>query len=567
MLKLFTILMFLFTQAATASDFGNTSTNAFDSAFSNDAPLSEDRAFAIELDYVRGKIQLMISVAPNYYVYHHKLSLTVDGTVVPLPLLGTAKSVQDVEYGEVDVYYDNIFYSIDKEKLHEVELSLQGCAEKLGICYPPVIKKYTFGDPLSDKDDVVGKTGAVEIIKGVDNDNFELSLVDLLETDNVLITLGLFFISGLLVSLTPCVLPMVPIVSAIILSQKEKTVKRGFVSSAFYVLGSSTCYASLGLIVGMFSKNIQPYLQHPLVIILSSLLLIAFALSIMEKFNLQTPSGFNTWTNDRINKIDTNKNGNLFVIGFFSTLIVSPCVAAPLAAALMYIASTGDLFLGAAYLFVFGLGSGLVLILISSGLERLRKSNPVLMIEMKYAIAYVMLFSAVYMIERIYGGFAVDFSYFLLIMLYVSGVAKRNSQKETGVFIAAISVMFYITMLIPSKVDENVKNKFTPMTSVAEFDRAAKGNVMIKLTADWCSYCKKLDRDVYSKEEFQRLMGDREQYSVDMTEVSEQESELLSRLGVFAPPALLIVDNGKIVYLKNGSFTFSTLKSDMKGLK
>jgi thiol:disulfide interchange protein DsbD len=307
-------------------DFSSSNKNIF----SNQTPLTSEEAFNLSL--IENSMEFRIE--SDHYLYKDKLKITVNGELYSDYNTRKSVPINDGFYGNTEVFYDFLEIPLKNlNSIYKLEVEFQGCSANFNICYPP------------EKKILINKKNKVDLLnKEVEQDkkrnhsyfNFD-SLFDNLNNKGLLFNIVFFFIAGILISFTPCILPMIPIISSIVIGQETKSKKKAFILSLFYVLGSSSAYASIGLIVSITSVNIQIYLQHPFFISISVIILFMLSLNMMGLLNFSLFNNFKDKINNKINNYKNIKLKDVFIVGFLSTLIVSPCVAAPLAASVIYI--------------------------------------------------------------------------------------------------------------------------------------------------------------------------------------------------------------------------------------
>lgn len=332
-------------------------------------PLSKDDAFKLEVNHNENSINVFFKIAPKHYLYSEQLLIKINNIEYKNFKISNLVEKHDGYYGNTKVIYDSLNLPINVSNVESFYIRYQGCSESFNICYPPEEKtfKYESANPIKIKN-----YGYFDNFINFDF-NFDIdNLISKLKNNSLIINVLVFFLAGVLVSLTPCVLPMIPIISSIIVNQKNKSYLNAFKLSLSYVIGTSLAYSMIGIIAALTSVNLQIHMQSPIFITIAFSLLILLSLSMADVFSLNSSSSFNNFLNNKISKLSNKGVFSTILIGFLSALIVSPCVAAPLAAASLYVSSTGNWILGAITLFSFGMGSGLILILISTSLNKIK---------------------------------------------------------------------------------------------------------------------------------------------------------------------------------------------------
>lgn len=454
-----------------------------------------------------------------------------------------------------------------------------GCAYD-GFCYEPLAKKIDvkknaniyeistsqidlkqFSTPKDIKTDKSGNSSNHQNIAGN------------LSKNSVFVSLITFFGYGLLLALTPCILPMIPILSSIIVSKGDVGKKHSFIISLVYVFSMSIAYTIAGVLASLFGMGIQGILQIPFVIISFSLIFVFFALSMFGVFKFQMP----LFIQNFINSKTENKTGffGVAIMGFLSALIVGPCIAAPLAGALLFIAQSGNILLGGLALFVMSFAMGIPLLLIGLGGKRFLPKPGIWMEEINKLFGFIMLIMAAWMLSRIinqnltmlfYGVIGIFFT------IFMGGFDRAKSTFMKFKKSICIFVFIYSTLLITgfasgatdvSKPLQNIisqKNNNTMDNKEISFKYAknlkelkdiihsSKKPVMIDFWATWCVNCKELE-NVFQDDEVKKKLFEFELVKIDVTNSNNDNKEMMKEFGVYGPPALIFFKDG--VELKN----------------
>ena len=551
-----------------------------------EALLRPDEAFRLSLE--PGPDNTLVArytIAPGYYLYRDKLTLRIRepvGVALDTLRLPKADEKDDPFFGKTFVYHQSFTASARLLGLPEgttrlaVEAVYQGCNEKQGVCYPPIEKLLHLevkGTTLAAAP--VEQPGSAASAAPVAEDTSEAGQITaLLKGGNYWLVIGTFFLLGLGLSLTPCVFPMIPILSGIIVGQgKDITKMRGFLLSAAYVLGMAITYAIAGVLAGLSGTLISNALQNPWALGLGAAIFVALALSMFGFYELQMPSFLQSRFTEASNRI---KGGNLpgvFAMGAISALIVGPCVAAPLAGALLYIGQTGDLVLGGTALFMLALGMGVPLLLIgvSAGtllpraggwMDAVKKFFGVLMIAVAIwlisplisDIVQMMLWAALLIISSVYLK-AMD-----SLPPHASGWQRFWKGVGIMALVAGIGLLLGAMggsrdLLQPLQVYKSSEGsaqgsrnelKFTVVKDMAALDaaiQAAKGRyVMLDFYADWCVSCKELERFTFSDPRVQARLKDVVLLKADVTANRPEDKALLKRFTLFGPPGIIFFD-------------------------
>ncbi len=543
--------------------------------------LSPEEAFTLSVQAIdRESVLLRVDIEPGYYLYRDKFSFKLmqgKAELVPFELpAGITK--EDPIFGQVQVFKKNNEFRLPLNNLldakQEVLLNVgyQGCAEA-GICYPPLNKDLSVFlntlIPAANAASVDSTTpNSTAPIKKVSE---QQSIVNLLADGKTLSILFAFLGFGLLLSLTPCVFPMIPILSGIIVGHgAEITPRRGLTLSAVYVLAMALTYAVAGVLAGMFGQNLQATFQNPWILGSFSVVFVLLALSMFGFYEISLPSSLQTRLTSISNHQKQGSYHGVFVMGLLSALIVGPCVAPPLAGTLIYIGQSGDAVLGGMALFVMGLGMGLPLLVIGASACKWMPHAGVWMDKVKAVFGVLLLGVAIWLLERI---IPAALSLFLWALLLITsaifmGALDRLDAVSTGWQRlwkgVGLAIMVYGTVLVigaaagsddvfqplnglrlagQQQQDEHLK--FKPVKGIAGLEKElqlasqqGKG-VMLDFYADWCVECKKLEKDTFSDETVKQKLNNVVLLQADVTEYDEQDQALLEKLGLYGPPAIL----------------------------
>jgi len=382
------LISLLFTSLITTQAHSQQSIFDSSSIFSNESEyLKVDQAFIFNFYQKDNKLTVSFDIAEGYYLYQQQFKFTANNATIIQPSFPEGLIHEDEFFGVQTIYKHQVVLPINFEEINDaasITITYQGCAEK-GLCYPPekqIINLTPFKE-TSDISTVItnavtpsqGSSSALE--KNTNSVSEQNQLAQMLSADNIWLTLAAFFVGGLLLSFTPCVFPMYPILTGIIVGQGDKlSNKKAFSLSFAYVQGMAVTYTILGIVVALAGAQFQAWFQHPAILISLSILFIFLALSMFGVFNLALPS---SWQNRLNNLSNGQKSGSYWGVlsmGAISGLVASPCTTAPLTGALLYISQTGDLILGASALYALSIGMGIpLLVLGSSGGKLLPKAG------------------------------------------------------------------------------------------------------------------------------------------------------------------------------------------------
>ena len=577
-----------------ALDWFAGSSDAKAESLGDDTPifLPVDEAFRLTAQQTPEGYHLQWIVEDGYYLYRQRFSFkSTDestATVGEPKFARDGKIKDDPSFGEVEVYFHEI--SIDVPiSVHGagavLEVRYQGCAEA-GLCYPPKKVKFDLVKPEQGFTDAKPSSlqGATETSKpaqaaasSVDNESVDFqnadSFTQLLLEASLLETVFWLFLAGLGLAFTPCVLPMVPILSSIIVGQKEKlSATKGFFLSLCYVLGMAVTYAALGAIVSNF--NIQPYFQIPAVIVVFASIFVVLSLAMFGLFELQLPA----FLRDKVENLNQKQQGgtyfSVFIMGVLSTLVVSPCVSAPLAGVLLYVSSTGDPLLGSTALFAMGMGMGVPLLIIGTGGGQLLPKAGTWMIAIKSFFGVVLLGAAIWLLERILPGPVGVMLWAILIV--ISGIAMgalEAAQAGWSRFWKGVGLVLVIYGgILIYAASHGGQSVWLPMADIAPrhaavagdsavnlhpFERvadeqelnqriasaAAEGKgVMFDFYADWCTACIVMEKDAFVDPGVQRALENVVWLQIDVTDNNAEHQQLMKKYNVFGPPSILFFD-------------------------
>ncbi len=522
-----------------------------------------------------GNIRLVWQIAENYYLYRHRFKFSFnDGSKKSLqPELSKGKQKQDEYFGDVEVYYHQASVTIPietprsaDESVMTLEVSYQGCADA-GLCYPPQTRQVSFRDDqavISDMKKTPPRSGGPVTDEQV--------YLQMLASARLTQIIGLFLLAGLALTFTPCVLPMIPIVSSIVLGQgKYPGRRRAFALSFTYVLAMATTYAIAGTLTGYFGAefNLQMKMQSPLFLGVIAALFALLSLAMFGLWELRLPA----FIQNHLQQISQRHTGGTYMgvalIGLISTLIVSPCVSAPLAGALVFISSTGSPLLGGIALLAMGLGMGLPLLIIGTfGTEFMPQAGQ-WMNQVKVFFGVLLLGIAIWMLGRVIPGSLSLLLWAILSIgysIYLGSirVLKRFSLKQPlelaglvllvyGAILAAGAATGGSNPLTPlanlqphdNRENNNILSQFQPISNSSELDQilekaaAAKMPVMLDIYADWCISCQILEHQVFPQQKVSTQLQKFVLTRIDVTKNTAEHQAVLKKFSLFGPPGLL----------------------------
>ena len=519
-------------------------------------------------------IEVAFEIAKGYYLYRDKFKFAVDGESVALgsPVFPKGKEKIDENFGKVEVYYKNVAIRLPVERNASGTLPLklnvtsQGCADA-GVCYPP--QTQTVSVELPAPGSVPDASGATVAVDGDESGK----IADTLKHAGFWASLAFFFVAGLGLSLTPCVFPMIPILSGIIAGQGHKISRgRGFALSLTYVLGMAVTYAAAGVAAGMTGTLLSAALQNPWVLGSFALVFIVLSFSMFGFYELQLPTALQSKLSDEAGHLQGGRGIGVFLMGVLSALIVGPCVAAPLAGALLYIGQTGDAVLGGTALFVMALGMGVPLLIVGLSAGTLLPKAGAWMEGVKKGFGVLLLATALWLVSPVIPGFVQMLAWaalFIIPAIYLHALdplpphAKgwQRFWKGIGIVMLLTGAALLAGALAGNRdplqplaglrgqavAAEAKKLPFEPVRSEAELDArlaVVDRPVMLDFYADWCVSCKEMERYTFADPAVQAKLAGFTLLKADVTANTPEDKALLARFGLFGPPGIIFFAPG-----------------------
>jgi len=539
-LRIFALIFALFSSHAFAGLFDNQSKSQF---------VPVDQAFAFDFQQSDHQLNLNWQIKSGYYLYRQQIKVNPAQAELAPPELPKGTWHEDEFYGKTEIYTQQLNLPITIQKANKgatVSVTYQGCAEA-GFCYPPETRVV----PLSEVLPTANSSAPV-----ADAPKPPADVTDTKTTQLPFSALWAFLI-GIGIAFTPCVLPMYPLISGIVLGGKQRlSTARALLLTFVYVQGMALTYTALGLVVAAAGLQFQAALQHPYVLIGLSALFVLLAASMFGLFTLQLPSSLQTRLTLMSNRQQGGSAGGVFAMGALAGLICSPCTTAPLSAILLYIAQSGNMWLGGGTLYLYALGMGLPLMLITVfGNRLLPKSGP-WMETVKIAFGFVILALPVFLLERILGD---NWGIRLWGLLGVAffGWAFITSLQATKSWMRVVQIILLGAALVCARplqdwvfgstvTASQAHLNFTKIANVEQLDAAlasAKGKpVMLDLYADWCVACKEFEKYTFSDAQVQQQLGNTVLLQADVTANNAQDVALLKHLQVLGLPTILFFD-------------------------
>lgn len=593
-----------------AADVSESGANARDGGISlggfggsSNEPMDPEEAFVPEVIVDDGSVFVRFDIAPEYYLYRDRTKAAVAGADIRAAHIGEGERKDDPNFGTVWVFHDQLEteLAIDAGSPYTLVIGYQGCAD-MGLCYPPMEKAWRIDPAAGDAerlDEVPGDTNELTPLEdmpslgedrgeapagsgpatdtqagtptGSETDMITQRLID---GSPWAIILG-FLIFGLLLAFTPCVFPMIPILSGIIAGQGEHiTTRKAFVLSVVYVLAMAVTYTVAGVLAGLFGANLQAAFQNPWILSVFAAIFVALALSMFGFFELQLPSSIQS----RIMQVQNRQQGGTLtgvaVMGFLSALIVGPCMAPPLAGALIYIGQTGDAVIGGLALFALSIGMGLPLILVGTlGGKYMPKAGG-WMDAVKAVFGVVLLGLAIWMLERFLSPAITQLMWAVLLIASAVYMGATESLREAASgwlrlwkSLGLVLLLWGALMLIG--VAAGAKGTpFAPLSGlslgggggqIAELEfrqvndeqeldqaleqaRAAGQPVMLDFYADWCISCKEMEHNTFSDPRVIEALSGFLVLQADVTANNADHKALLKRFNLYGPPGIIFWD-------------------------
>nr|WP_230403697.1 protein-disulfide reductase DsbD [Undibacterium curvum] len=513
-----------------------------------------------------GVAEVTFTIADGYYLYRERLKFSSEQAKLGEPVLPKGKVKFDETFNkEVETYREKLVVRIpvQADKDFVLKVARQGCAD-LGLCYPPMESEFPLSVSAStNAASANGAAGSASSKAGAAaaTDNESSSISAALKSGKLVVILPLFFILGLGLSLTPCVLPMVPILSFIIVGEGAGVSRmRGFLLSLAYVLGMSLVYTGMGVAAGLAGEGLAATLQNPWVLGAFSALMVLLALSMFNVYQLQMPAALQTRLTQVSEGQRNSKAGKLigvFLMGAISALIVGPCVTGPLIGALVYISQTRDVLVGGAAMFAIAIGMGVPLLLIGISAGSLLPRTGMWMEYIKRFFGVLMLGMALWMISPVIPAWLQMTGWALLLLAYAayllwiqrSGLLAKafgllfgllGAIQLVGVATGGRDVYAPLAHLLGTQVHGA---SFQRVRTVAELDAALAQNkgktAMLDFYADWCVSCKEMEKLTFTDPAVKAKMEAMLLLQVDVTANNEDDKALLKRFGLFGPPGII----------------------------
>ncbi|NNN67009.1 protein-disulfide reductase DsbD [Vibrio sp. 2-1(7)] len=552
--------------------FNSSQNNSFGS--SSDSFVPVDQAFPFNFYQQDDKLMLDWQVRDGYYLYQERLSVAGEKVSLGELQMEDGTPHKDEFFGDVHIYTQPLFVNVpmyDWQDGARVVVQYQGCA-KAGFCYPPetrVIPISAFTSSNSDSTTATTASKAEQAPTATppavqSSTSGDTSSVPVTQQDSLAANLAdnwwtplLFLALGVGLAFTPCVLPMYPILTSIVLGSGKLSQRRALGLSFVYVQGMALTYTLLGLVVASAGMQFQAAMQHPYVLIGLSVLFIALALSMFGLYSLQLPSSVQTWLNNLSNKQQGGSSAGVFAMGAISGLVCSPCTTAPLSGALLYVAQSGDLLTGGIALYALAMGMGIPLILVAVFGNKLLPKAGGWMDRVKTLFGFILLAAPIFLLERIMP------EMWSTILWSALGIAAfgwlyhiKNSLEFGGWKQSAVGIIAVLGLLASAQPilnywfgnsttqTQQATVSFTRIANVADLEeqlalaKAAGKPVMLDFYADWCVACKEFEKYTFHDPSVEAKLQDFILLQADVTKNQVQDIKLLKHMSVLGLPTI-----------------------------
>ena len=514
-------------------------------------------------------VEVRYSIAKGYYLYRDKFRFAAEGATLGTPVFPAGKQKHDDNFGDVEVYYKSVAIrlplSANQSGPITLKVTAQGCADA-GVCYPPQEQKLSVSLPAPGS-----APAAVPDAAGDESGH----IAGLLQNAGFWLAVSTFFGFGLLLALTPCVFPMIPILSGIIVGQGHHVSRsKSFLLSLAYVLGMAVTYAALGVAAGLTGTLLSAALQNPWVLGAFAAVFVVLSFSMFGFYELQLPSFLQSKLSEEASHLHGGHLIAVFAMGALSAVIVGPCVAAPLAGALLYIGQSGDAVLGGVALFAMALGMGVPLLLVGlSATTLLPRSGP-WMEAVKKAFGVILLGTALWLVSPVLPAALVMAGWALLLIvpavfmhaldpLPATAKGWQRFWKGIGIVMLLAGAALVVGLAAGSRDPlqplkgvvaanavagggaEAPALPFVRVKSVADLEarvKAAGKPVMLDFYADWCVSCKEMERFTFADPKVRAKLAGFTLLQADVTANSDDDKALLQRFKLFGPPGIIFFD-------------------------
>jgi thioredoxin:protein disulfide reductase len=498
--------------------------------------LTAEQAFNpnIYISPTKTAVTINFKIQPGYYLYQSKFKYSTKNNESFQVIIPEGFEKEDEFFGKQIIYNQPISIQVNfKNALlsnDEFSIRYQGCSEQ-GLCYPP----QEINLIVDDIDINVMSANNTDIYRNA----YE---------GNILVAFALFFIGGVLLSLTPCVLPLIPVMLGMLANlNKNKSV-----ATIAYVFGICVTYALIGIFAAKTGSVLSIYLQNSVVIGFSSLLFVVFAFAMFDFYDISLPTSIQSRLSIKSNSINSKKYLGVFFIGMISSLILSPCVAPPLVSAIIYISQTGNIIIGSVSLFLMALGMSLPLLVIGLSSTQIKLKTGPLSNFMKKLIGFILLATAIYISHPFFSPIIITLLYLtlsLVFLLFAFLSLKKYKSIILYIFLMiALSIFLFISFKLFHEFSKDQDNKLIFLSALTseELDELilkSRQPVVVDFYADWCVACLELEKYTFTHENIRPLLDKFTLIKIDVSEHNQNNQELMQRFNVFGPPSLIFFNS------------------------
>jgi len=543
---------------------------------SSKSPLDVESAFQPNITLNPDSLILEFNVQPNHYLYKDKLKLSINNKQIDY-ISPKSHNKLDPIYGNVQIFegFTKITSDIPtvKENTIKLEVMYQGCSEEFNICYPEeklvkeIINPY-YKDISNTTATNISTTKNIDtssIIVGFEDSNYVL---DLISGGSYIFTLSVFLIFGLMMAFTPCIFPMVPILSSIVVKHDKK---HPLFVSFLYVLGISLCYASIGLILKLFNFNIQLLLQNQYTLLLTAIIMIILSLSMFGIINFRLPTFIQQKIHNETEMLD-KKDNPIYLIGsgYLSALMLSPCAVAPLAGTLLFASQYDSIIYSSLLLFTLGIGSGIPLMLWGTSFKKILPKTGIWMYEIKYIMGIFILMVALYLLNKIIPLNDQDVitpallktAVISILLGYLVRFINIDSRSKIILILILIITVFNTNYKNVDTVNNpSIKKEFVVVNNIDELNKNINGKTLLYVGADWCTSCKQMENTTFRDSNVKAKLKEFKLLYLDITDITTEEKKILENFNLQIAPFYVLYNNKGIKddkiyigYLNNEKF-------------